>query len=298
MSKIEWTEKTWNPVTGCREVSPGCQFCYARTMHNRLRAMGQAKYGEPFHTVRFHPAALEEPLRRRKPTTWFVNSMSDLFHPALDFWDIAAVFGVMAACPQHTFQVLTKRADIMRAWFHWIAGADGCPPLVNCNGAALCLEVATHPDGDGGPLHTRYCADPDGPWPLPNVWVGVSAENQATADERVPQLLQVPAAVRFVSAEPLLGPLELAHYMPQYCCNGDSCACRGGTTQPPPFVDWVIAGCESGPKARPAEADWFRSIRDQCVAAGVPFFLKQMMVDGRLVKIPKLDGKAWAEMPR
>ncbi len=201
MSKIEWTGKTWNPTTGCTKVSAGCKNCYAETMHARLTRMGQEKYSEPFETVRFHPDSLDVPLRRKKPTTWFVNSMSDLFHKDVTNEQIAAVFGVMAACPQHAFQVLTKRAARLPEWFAWIESRSH-----SASGPSFDVaDFARKETGLDPAVHA--------PWPLPHVWIGVSVEDQKTADERLPYLRQTPATVRFVSYEPALGPVDFSEWI-------------------------------------------------------------------------------------
>lgn len=239
-SAIEWTEATWNPTTGCDRVSAGCDHCYALALAKRLKAMGSAKYqndGDPRTSgpgfgVTLHRDALALPLSWRTPRTVFVNSMSDLFHAKVPIGFVRDVFDVMAATPQHTYQILTKRALRLRR----VAGS---------------LD-----------------------WP-PNVWVGVSVED-ASQLCRVDELRQVPAAVRFVSAEPLLGPL------PSIDLTG---------------VHWLIAGGESGPNARPMRVSWVRQLRRDCAAAEVAFFFKQWggrtpKAGGRL-----LDGRTWDEMP-
>jgi len=216
--------------------------------------------------VRLVPEQLDKPLRWKKPRNIFVNSMSDLFHPSLSNEDIAAVFGVMAAAPQHTFQVLTKRLVRMLAWFEWATG-DGRGRV-----AAAAMERVS--------MHGRHCIRVAGPapaWPLPNVMLGASIEDQPAADERIPLLLQTPAAVRFVSMEPLLSAVDLPGVWPM--CNAETKAqhdeeCGGGMFCEEVALDWVICGGESGPRARPMHPDWARSIRDQCVAAGVPFLFK------------------------
>lgn len=241
-SRIEWTEATWNPVTGCDRVSAGCDNCYALALAKRLKAMGNPRYqtdgrpetSGPGFGVAMHREALGLPLSWRKPRVVFVNSMSDLFHPKVSEEFIAEVFQVMALCPQHTFQVLTKRPRRMVAVM--------------------------------GRLH---------PVPLPNVWLGTSVESEDRMS-RVDLLRRVPAAVRFLSLEPLLGPL------PSLDLSG---------------IGWVITGGESGPRARPIDPEWVRDIRDQCVEAGVPFFHKQW--GGRTPKAGgrDLDGEVWGEMP-
>ncbi len=239
-SAIEWTGATWNPVTGCDRVSPGCDHCYALTLAARLKAMGQAKYqrdGDPRTSgpgfgVTMHPAELELPMRWRSPRVIFVNSMSDLFHPKVTAAFVAEVFAVMAATPQHTYQVLTKRPKRARQLLR-------------------------------------------GSTPLPNVWLGVSVESDEQVG-RVAVLRDVSAAVRFLSCEPLLGPL------PSLDLAG---------------IDWVIVGGESGPTPRPIRQEWVTAIRDRCQAAGVPFFFKQW--GGRTPKAGgrTLDGRTYDEMP-
>ena len=229
MTEIEWTDRTWNPVTGCNKVSQGCKNCYAEIMHKRQMAMNPHKYTKPFLAgAEIHEEELRKPLAWTKPCRVFVNSMSDLFHEDVPFIFIDTVFATMAICPNITFQILTKRPERMLEW------------------------------------SKQY----DGPvFPLPNVWLGVSCEDQATADERIPLLIQVPAAVRFLSCEPLLGHINFLdcikwikpeHGPHQY-----------------PKIGWVITGGESGHHARPMHPEWVRSIRDQCQVANVPFFFKQ-----------------------
>jgi protein gp37 len=261
---IEWTGTTWNPTTGCDRVSPGCDNCYALRLAKRLKAMGSAKYqtdGDPRTSgpgfgVTVHPDELAAPYRWRDPRLVFVNSMSDLFHARVPLAFVASVWAVMAATPQHTYQVLTKRPTRMRA----MLGAD------TDSGQRL-LEALT----DAHLAAALYGA----PWPLPNVWLGVSVED-ADHLSRVDHLRGVPAAVRFVSCEPLLGPLTEP--------NLDS-------------IDWVITGGESGPGARPVDPQWIRDIRDACQRHGVPFFFKQW--GGRTPKAGGrvLDGRTWDQYP-
>ncbi|MEV2277823.1 phage Gp37/Gp68 family protein [Nocardiopsis sp. NPDC049922] len=263
MSRIEWTETTWNPTTGCDRVSPGCDRCYALTMAGRLKAIGSAKYqtdgstrtSGPGFGLAVHPDTLTAPLHWTAPRLVFVNSMSDLFHAHVPTEFIARVWAVMAATPRHTYQVLTKRHARMRsvltserfmvgfyAAYRAYAGDDLFPPS----------------------------------WPAPNVWVGVSAENQKWADIRLPALARTPAVVRFVSAEPLVGPLRL-HRGHGHCPTHDF---RGGHCSGPcPNLvtpDWVIIGGESGPGARPLDLEWARVLRDQAHAAGAKVFIKQL----------------------
>ncbi|SLE67253.1 bacteriophage protein gp37 [Mycobacteroides abscessus subsp. massiliense] len=246
---IEWTDATWNPVTGCDKVSPGCDHCYAGTFAERWRGT-RGHYFETGFDVQLRPDKLDLPLRWTKPRRIFVNSMSDLFHDKVPDEYIARVFAVMALAPQHTFQLLTKRHGRMRA-------------LLNSRDFLQLVWDAWSVE-DGPDESESLGTDPAERWPLPNVWLGVSAEDQKRADLRIPALLDTPAAVRFVSAEPLLGPIDL-HGDP---IGKDSVFWIG-------HLDWVIVGGESGPGARPMHPDWARSVRDQCVAAGVPFLFKQ-----------------------
>ena len=238
-SKISWTDATWNPARGCTKVSPGCAHCYAETFAERWRGIKGHAYEHGFD-LQLVPAKLDEPLHWRKPKRVFVNSMSDLFHEGIPFEFIYQVFDVMARCPQHTFQILTKRAARMLA----------CLSRAHDK---VYDQVFLSVFLDGGRLSVGGL-----PWPLPNVWLGVSAEDQPHLDKRVGHLLACPAAVRFVSLEPLLGPIDLD---------------RVTTLKRP--IDWVIVGGESGPKFRPCEIRWITDIVDQCRMAGVPTWVKQ-----------------------
>lgn len=281
MSSIEWTDVTWNPVTGCDRVSPGCDNCYAATMARRLKAMGQPRYqtdGDPRTSgpgfgVAVHDDVLEPPLRWRKPRRVFVNSMSDLFHPAVPDEFIAAVFAVMDLAHRHTFQVLTKRPRRMRA----LLASDG---FLNAVAGAI---AARDPDPERAdrraedPTLIRHYTPPR--WPLPNVWLGTSVEDQQRADERIPPLLDTPAAVRFLSCEPLLGPVDLQYYLGvEYLDTLDGwghemfSALQGRVGG---GLHWIIVGGESGRRARPMHPAWARQLRDQAEAAEVPFFFKQ-----------------------
>ncbi len=230
-SKIEWTEATWNPVTGCSKISDGCKNCYAERLALRLRVMGSARYRNGFD-VTLHADLLEMPKRWRKPRVVFVNSMSDLFHDHVPVEFIQRVFDTMQNCPQHTFQVLTKRTARLRAM------ADKLP------------------------------------WPK-NVWMGVSVENAAVM-HRIDDLRAVPAAVRFLSCEPLLGPMNDLRLE---------------------SIHWVIVGGESGPHARPMDKAWVMGILRQCRQAGVPFFFKQWGGVRKDLTGRKLDGRTYDEMP-
>jgi protein gp37 len=240
-SKIEWTEKTWNPSTGCDRISSGCDHCYALTLAKRLKAMGQAKYqndGDPRTSgpgfgLTVHPDALTEPLKWRKPATVFVNSMSDLFHARVPRDFLARIFAVMAATPQHTYQVLTKRPERMARILNDLEWRSG-----------MFLRESVLP-GPDRPLPR---------WPLFNAWLGTSVESDQFV-RRADALRETPAAVRFISAEPLLGPL------PSLDLNG---------------IDWLILGGESGPGARPLDYGWFRELIAMAADSGTAVFVKQL----------------------
>jgi protein gp37 len=278
---IEWTRgpngergATWNPTRGCSRVSPGCENCYAERQAARFSGEYRHDPGEadvrpgPYHglavmtpagprwtgEVRLVPELLDWPLRRRKPLRIFVNSMSDLFHERLTNAQIAAVWGVMAADQRHTFLVLTKRARRMREWFEWLEHAAAAlvgifryDPIEWRRGHILRAAAQRA----GVALRSSVVET----WPLPNAHLGVSVEDQQRVEERIPRLLNCPAAVRWVSAEPLLGPIDLVPYF------------HG--------LDWVVTGGESGPGARPCDLRWIRSIVRQC-DVGVPVFVKQL----------------------
>jgi len=230
-SSIEWTEATWNPVTGCTKVSPGCKHCYAERLAARLQAMGNPRYRNGF-AVTLHSDVLTLPLRWMQPRLIFVNSMSDLFHEAIPEEFIRRTFEVMGQADRHIFQILTKRAERL---------ATLAPHL---------------------------------PWP-PNIWQGVSVEN-ARYTWRIAYLQAVPSTIRFLSIEPLLGPIPRL---------------------PLEKIHWVIVGGESGPRHRPVDSAWVREIRDQCLAADVPFFFKQWGGHTPKAGGRSLDGRIWSQMP-
>ena len=276
-SRIEWTEATWNPVTGCTKVSPGCAHCYAEAI--------AARFGRSFDVI-LHPERLDQPLRWRRPRRVFVNSMSDLFHEQVPEGFIDQAFAVMGIADRHTFQVLTKRPRRMKSWA-CASWGDGYFEPHHDRGDRVASEA------------THWMGMPPDQWPLSNVWLGVSVENQRWA-ERVDTLLQTPAAVRFVSAEPLLGPLDLNlefGYCPKHDFSGGSCLQRHhpGVRH----LDWLIVGGESGPNARPMRIEWLESLVDQADEAGIPVFVKQDSGPrpGRQGRIPD---RLWArkEMPR
>ncbi len=251
---ISWTSATWNPVTGCAKVTQGCKHCYAERDWARLAHL-PAYEGRAFTDVTCHPERLDQPLRWSKPRMIFVNSMSDLFHEDVPDEFIDQVFAVMALAQDHTFQVLTKRPERMLAYLTERAA-----------GGRHVWRAGQQIKMPGG----REKPAPG--WPLPNVWLGVSVENQAAADERIPLLLQTPAAVRWVSCEPLLGSVDLREVvMP----DGDTLGTYLHNDGEQAGLDWVVVGGESGPKARPMHPDWARRLRDQCEDARVPFFFKQ-----------------------
>jgi protein gp37 len=258
---IEWAEKVWNPTTGCDRVSPGCDNCYALTMAKRLKGMGSAKYqtdGNPSTSgpgfgLNIHPAALYLPLRWRKPKRVFVNSMSDLFHDDIPTAFIGEVFAVMALAEQHTFQVLTKRHARMRS-------------LLNSKSFMEFVQSCAVPLAREWGLNTTWAERLTEPrlWPLSNIWLGVSVENQQWADIRTPAMLETPAVVRWLSMEPLLGPVDLADDW------------LAGLPERRNWLDWIVVGGESGAGARPMEVAWAEALTRRCQDAGVPVFVKQL----------------------
>lgn len=260
-SGIEWTDMTWNPVSGCSKVSQGCKNCYAE------RVFPRPYPGRAFTDVRTHPDRLDQPLRLRQGRRIFVNSMSDLFHEDVPFEFIADVFAVMACTTRHTYQVLTKRPNRMRDFFVWLAEDTVFDWPERIDPVRVWPQWKPANDKHGG-------YDNCGPvWPLQNVWLGVSVEDPPTAAERIRELLQTPAAVRFISAEPLLAAIHIKSYL----LDNNLKLIENGKVPsgPDPAINWVIAGGETGLKARPTHPDWFRSLRDQCADAGTPFFFKQ-----------------------
>lgn len=319
-SKIEWTDASWNPIRGCSRESDGCKNCYAEVQALRIQRLERGRgvaegkgaydgligrFGQWNGTIRLVPEKLDEPLHWRRPRRIFVNSMSDLFHEQVPFEFVAAVFGVMAAASWHTFQVLTKRPARALEFFRWI---DAHPERKDFDTERL---TAAHPNDDWrvyfllqkaaellGTAGEGQRVEAKGQWPLPNVWMGVSVEDQAAADKRISLLTNIPAAVRWISAEPLLEQVNLNLAMCLDChawvtpklvnndkdygcpvCNHIVTRCsssnRPGRFHEKRSIDWVVAGGESGDDARPMHAAWARSLRDQCAAAGVSFLFKQ-----------------------
>lgn len=293
-SKIEWTDATWPIVQGCDPVSQGCVRCYAVPLLHRLAHNPNQTISAPLHgLVEKHVNAAGEtilrftgklalredrlgwPLGWKKPRMIFVPSHGDIFHKDVPNEFLDKIFAVMALCPQHTFQILTKRPERMRSYLTRMENfGDEYETVMESHAFVSVLCEASD----------LVIGDHLFPWPLPNVWLGTSCEDQATADERIPHLLQTPAAIRFVSCEPLLGPIHLGYLgWPQ----GDGNARtghnaligaryeNGNLVERLPRLDWIIVGGESGPGARPMHPDWARSLRDQCAAVDVKYFFKQ-----------------------
>ena len=271
-TNIDYLDYSWNPTHGCDPISTGCKNCWAKTMSKRLAGMGVNGYskGDPFEVV-CSPEKLNEPLNVKKSSRIGVSFMGDLFHGEISEGFIDEVMGVIEKTPQHTYLMLTKRVDKMRYYFHF-------------------LEKY-------GFVDRKYK-------PFENLWLGVSIENQKTADERIPILLEIPAKVKFVSVEPMLSHVNLVN-IPYNSLGAlhkmNALIGYGGWRNYNRMeykLHWIICGSESGPNARPTETEWVRSIRNQCIDAGVPFFLKQLHINGKKVSMPELDGKVWSEMPR
>ncbi len=269
-SKIEWTDATWNPTTGCSKVSQGCKNCYALRDWPRLAANPKSVYYQrEFTDVQYHADRLDQPLRWRDPRMIFVNSMSDLFHEKIPDAFIDQVFAVMASADRHTFQVLTKRPERMADYMHDLY-------------AGRMYEVAALKSGVGYTPMVSFAQQ------LPNVWLGTSVENQETANERIPLLMDTDATIRFLSCEPLLGEIDLAVASNEW----------------QKYIDWVIVGGESGPKARPMEWRWAARLRNHCCLYGVAFHFKQWgehnaqgMRVGKRAAGRLLDGREWNEFP-
>lgn len=250
-TKIEWADKVWNPIAGCTKCSPGCENCYAERMAKRLYWMGMEEPATRPEYMKFKEGwkdghielcehRLDQPLHWRKPSRIFVCSMSDLFHPKVPWAFQSKVMDIIQQCPQHTFLILTKRPKIANLFFGGTSGLGLSAP------------------------------------PLPNLHLGVSISTQAEADEKIPILLQIPAAVRFLSIEPMLEEIYIER-VGQFCEGYE--------------LDWVIVGCESGPKRRPCNTEWVRSIVEQCKMASVPVFVKQVNVQRKVIKMPQ----AWPQ---
>ncbi len=313
-SNIEWTDETWNPVTGCNRVSPGCDNCYMFREWPRFQRMHVNGYeGEP-DVPALHYQRLDKPIRMLTPKRIFVCSMSDLFNSHVPFEFITQVFATMAVASQHTFQVLTKRPGRMSYFANEI-----WPKILKyrCRRCNHCWFSLTPHGESAGVCSKCTAADyfskpnagyPNNGWPS-NVWAGTSLEQEYDGKRRLTArldlLAQVPATVRFVSYEPALGPVDLRRWLEPQCtvcrlagcvrCDCDTCIDEGA-----PVIDWVIAGGESGGGARAANPDWFRMVRDHCIVNGIPFFFKQwgskadIQTDRR---IAELDGQVWNAFP-
>lgn len=341
MTAIQWTDEVWNPVVGCSRVSSGCDHCYAINMAHRgmspahrgltkLRPKDAARPGVDWTgDVRLLEGMLGRPLRWRAPRRVFVNSMTDLFHHAVPFPFIAAVFGAMASCPQHTFQVLTKRPERALEFFRWIErrAEDGKRLFPDEDpawriGQLLAVELNRAAGVSGYVPGKRANGYQDfdprrAAWPLQNVHLGVSVEDQATADERIPLLLQIPSVVRWVSYEPAIGGVDFTPWMwPTHWCwdarfkTPEDAIAEGATAtrtrqrlvlQGSEFIDWIVIGGESGPGARPFDLAWARSLIKQVSAAGVPLFIKQLgarpVIDGQPVELQDRKGGDMDEWP-
>lgn len=306
-SRIEWTDATWNPIVGCTRCSPACDHCYAVRMAHRLGSNSQTPQYKgltrmtpdgPDWTgeVRCLEAELSRPLKWRKPRRIFVGSMTDLFHEAVPFAFLDRIFAVMSLCPQHTFQVLTKRPERMREYLT----RDDVRLSIRRN-----AEIIGRHLPDNHPGFSRYNWEVDDLgrvvpiWPLPNVWLGTTIWDQASADHAVPILLDTPAALRFVSVEPCLGAVYLENWfydtapstagpwsdpLGRPCEGYPRSGGIGGqmcSSRPSKLLSWVICGGETGPGARPMHPAWPRNLRDQCEAAGVAFFMKKMSGGGQ-----------------
>ncbi|MGL5514522.1 MAG: DUF5131 family protein, partial [Sporomusa sp.] len=282
-SKIEWTDKVWNPVTGCSKISAGCDNCYAERMSKRFAEQWGLPKDDPFKVTK-HDKAFLQPLRWKKPSKIFVCSMGDLFHEEVKERWIDGVFAIMGLTydqkQRHTYMILTKRPERMREYIKKLVNAESEElrkrfyhfSMTACD---LLYQAAYMHHMNASMMVASWIKNG-----MPGLWLGVTAENQEQADKRIPILLEIPAGVRFVSVEPMLGPVDLWYPKsiwpdgPEMCCTGRNCGCRGLPTEPPLMcgLDWVICGGESGPGARPMHPDWARSLRDQCQAAGVPYF--------------------------
>lgn len=285
---ISWTDATWNPISGCSKVSPGCEHCYAETLSHRF-GWTSKPWTAPNakENVQMHADRLTQPLRWKKPRLIFVNSTSDVFHDQVPDAFIDEIFAVMAMAAQHTFQILTKRPERMHNYLSDSETVFRIADAIDRRDAHQGYDVLADDVREGRA------------WPFSNVWLGVSVEDQRRAHERVPLLLQTPAVIRFLSCEPLLGPVDLTA-VPYPVPDGGTVAVNAlhRSSVFTPQINWVIVGAESGPGARPMEDDWVRSLRDQCQAAGTAFFFKQRADNaGRKTIKPELDGRQWSEFP-
>ncbi len=258
-TKIEWANKVWNPTTGCTKISSGCERCYAERMSKRLAGRFGYPENDPFCPT-VHPSCLGQPLDWKKPCRVFVSSMGDLFHEAIPDFVVNNVFFTMSLCKQHRFLLLTKRPERMRTY------------ISNAHGYLVSRDIDT--DEFFG-----------------NIGIGVSIENQGMVGRRIPSLLGTPGILHFISCEPLLGEINLEHYL------WKRNSYLGSVQHPNRRIRWVIVGCESGPGARPMKESWVRKIVKQCKENDVAVFYKQKMENGKKVSLPYLDGKQYIEYP-
>lgn len=310
-TKIEWAEETWNPIIGCSHKSPGCDHCYAERMAGRLANMGNNDYegvvlinrslspdkikmplfsGKWNHEVRFIESALEKPFKWKKPRRIFVCSMGDLFHESVPVEWIARVFAIMFLNQHHTFLLLTKRPERIERclkyddfWFLYYKYCNHYHDLF-----IKPLEQELY-----------FFDELRSEWPLSNVWFGVTCENQEMADKRIPVLLQIPAAKRFVSIEPMLESVDLTSIKGDagsYYQVLEPIINLGDSSRP--ALDWVIIGAESGPKRRECKTEWVESIIKQCKVANTPLLVKQLFTDGKKVSLPEINGKAYNQYPK
>ena len=329
MTKIEWTDESWNPVTGCTKIAEGCGNCYAERMSKRLAGRYGYPSKDPFK-VTIHRDKIPQPIHWKSPRMIFVCSMSDLFHDSVPDEIIDIVFAVMAMCPRHTFQILTKRPKRMCSYLSNLSEA-------NYDVAGRLADAADEYFGDveagcwvSNSINKCLGKELNVGWPLKNLWIGTSISTQEDANSNIPSLLKAYARLRFVSIEPLLSKIvlpkfiKLPHRVRGDWPVGDQVIAKPGiyevdlnphgarSVKTPKGslgikpnecedlglgINFVIVGAESGPRARPMDLDWARSIRDQCIKARIPFFLKQAAVNGKLESMPMLDGKIWNQMP-
>lgn len=287
-SAIEWTEATWQVTSGCSRVSEGCRHCYAETMANRIAGMAKADIakgrdpkgkrsylnvigdnGQWNNRIELLPQNLQIPLKRKAPTVWFVNSMSDLFHEGVPFEFVDKVFAVMALTPQHTYQILTKRPERMAEYLRTVQDAGAKSDIFD-HLMFMGRSLPTAPGAMSPNAESRFM------WPLPNCWLGTSVEDQKRADERIPHLLRCPAAVRFLSCEPLLGPVNIFQSFGFSRRNPDKEIEADDSVRSKRLIDWCIVGGESGAGARDCDVSLVQSLIGQCKALGIDIFIKQL----------------------
>lgn len=292
---IPWTDFTWTVSRGCSPISPGCDHCYAAAIANRFAGPkgiynGLAVDGKWTGKVRLCPENLDQPLKKKKPSRIFVNSMSDLFHRQIDPSYLDRVFGAMWAClystnadgrPGHIFQLLTKRPATAEHYIRTTQPDIWARHSGNMFDEGKLIDAQTLLDASKGPH--------------PRIWCGTTVENQEQFERRVSALARTPAAVRFISIEPMLEQIDISYLPVNQSFDGGGGPVGGKRLIH--YIDWVIVGCESGPGHRPCDLDWIRDIRDQCLDARIPLFIKQARIDGELVKMPEIDGVVYDQYP-